>query len=233
MDATALEWWEIVLRIGGAALLGGLIGIEREVDGQDAGFRTHLLLAVGAALFGTVSVGAFDDLVVERAQSNVNIDVTRIASYVAAGIGFIGGGAILKSGGTVKGMTTASSLWTAAAVGLAVGLGFWVGAFATTIVALAALALLKPLSNLFRHRFIRNYAVMITLDDGGDVAAVVDAVNAAAGTLVQRIVIGPRDEGDGSQVQILFWNELDNELIRSLLEQVGARDDVSALRIGT
>jgi putative Mg2+ transporter-C (MgtC) family protein len=232
VDATALEWWEVMLRISGAALLGGTIGIEREVDGQDAGFRTHLLLAVGAALFGAISVGAFDDFVVERARTNVNVDVTRIASYVAAGIGFLGGGAIVKSGGSVKGMTTASSLWTAAAVGLAAGVGFWVGAFATTVAALFALSLLKPVSNLFRRRFVGKDTVVITLDGGGDVAAVVDDVRTSAGKLVKQIMIGQRDGGDGSQVQIQFWDQLDTELVRSLFDRVGQREDVTALRVG-
>src|SRR5690606_12959303 len=135
-----IEWWDTALRIAGAGLLGGAIGDEREIDGQDAGFRTHLLLAVGAALLGVVSVGAFDQFVAERSETNVQIDVTRIASYVAAGVGFIGGGAILKSGGSVKGITTAASLWTTAADGLAAGIGMWSGAIAATAVALVAVA---------------------------------------------------------------------------------------------
>ena len=147
-DPTSIE---IVGRLLLAALLGGILGIERELDGQDAGFRTHLLLALGAALFGAISVGAFTDFAT-RSPTNVQVDVTRVASYVAAGIGFIGGGAILKDRGTITGITTATSLWTGAAVGLAAGLGFWVGAVATAVIALAALRGLKPLSNwLQRH----------------------------------------------------------------------------------
>ncbi|MGB0115114.1 MAG: MgtC/SapB family protein, partial [Ilumatobacteraceae bacterium] len=123
-----------------------------EVDGQDAGLRTHLLLALGAALFGAVSVGAFDQFVGDPADTNVRIDVTRIASYVAAGIGFIGGGAIIKHRGAVSGITTATSLWTAAAVGLAVGVGFWVAAVTATVIALTALLGLKPFSAWLRRR---------------------------------------------------------------------------------
>jgi putative Mg2+ transporter-C (MgtC) family protein len=142
---------EIVGRLLLAALLGGILGIERELDGQDAGFRTHLLLALGAGLFGAISAGAFTDFV-STSATNVQVDVTRVASYVAAGIGFIGGGAILKHRGHITGITTATSLWTGAAVGLAAGLGFWVGAVATTVIALLALRALKPLSNwLERH----------------------------------------------------------------------------------
>jgi putative Mg2+ transporter-C (MgtC) family protein len=142
---------EVVGRLLLAALLGGILGVERELDGQDAGFRTHLLLALGAALFGAISVGAFTDFA-DSSATNVQVDVTRVASYVAAGIGFIGGGAILKHRGTITGITTATSLWTSAAVGLAAGLGFWVGAVATAVIAVAALRGLKPFSNWLQNR---------------------------------------------------------------------------------
>lgn len=143
---------EVVGRLVLAALLGGILGVERELDGQDAGFRTHLLLALGAALFGVVSVAGFSDFITDSGETNVQVDVTRVASYVAAGIGFIGGGAILKRGGSITGITTAASLWSGAAVGLAAGLGFWVGAIATAVIAVAALRGLKPLSRWLERR---------------------------------------------------------------------------------
>jgi putative Mg2+ transporter-C (MgtC) family protein len=143
---------DLVGRLLLAALLGGVLGAERELDGQDAGLRTHLLLALGAALFGAVSVGAFDGFIADSSETNVSVDVSRIASYVAAGIGFIGGGTILKHRGTVTGITTATSLWTTAAVGLAAGLGFWLGSLATALIALVALRALKPLSTRLANR---------------------------------------------------------------------------------
>src|SRR5690606_21114218 len=74
MEATSIDWWDAALRLLAAAGLGGVIGLEREADGQAAGFRTHLLLALGAALFGLVSVGAFEDFTARRGETNVNID---------------------------------------------------------------------------------------------------------------------------------------------------------------
>lgn len=142
---------DVIVRLVVAALLGGVLGAEREFDGQDAGLRTHLLLSLGAALFGAISVGAFTDFAAAPDETNIRIDVTRVASYVAAGIGFIGGGTILKHRGTVSGITTATSLWTTAAVGLAMGLGFWVGAVTATVLALVALRGLKPVSNWLSH----------------------------------------------------------------------------------
>ena len=143
---------EVVGRLVLAAVLGGVIGAERELDGQDAGLRTHFLLAVGAALFGAISVGAFTDFSENPALTNVRYDPTRVASYVAAGIGFIGGGTIIKRRGSVSGITTATSLWAAAAIGLAAGLGFWVGALTTAVLVLVALRGLKPLSKWMERR---------------------------------------------------------------------------------
>ena len=133
------------LRLGGAALFGAVIGFEREVDGHDAGLRTHVLLALGSALFGTLSVGAFGQFVLPRNSTDLSIDPTRIASYVAAGVGFLGGGAILKRTDRVRGLTTAASLWVVAAVGLAAGLGFWAGAMIATGIAMLVLVAEFPL----------------------------------------------------------------------------------------
>src|SRR5690606_31981185 len=117
---------------------------ERGSSGHEAGLRTHVLVSVGSALFAVASVGAFDEFIGLRADTNVNIDVTRMAAYAAPGIGFIGAGVIVKNkrSGThpmVMGLTTAASLWTVAAIGVAAGLGFWVGAVTAAAVGLVAL----------------------------------------------------------------------------------------------
>ena len=127
----------VALRLVVAAGLGGLIGLERELKDQPAGLRTHLLVALGACLFTLVSAYGFDG---ERAGT----DVTRIASQVVVGIGFLGGGTILRHSGTVRGLTTAASLWVTAAVGLAIGAGFVVGALVAGGIAFVALLGLKP-----------------------------------------------------------------------------------------
>jgi putative Mg2+ transporter-C (MgtC) family protein len=126
---------ELIGRLLLAAVLGAAIGFEREVDGHEAGLRTHLMLALGAALFGLISVGAWDHFATSD-QTNVRVDVTRVASYVAAGIGFIGAGAIVKHAGGVRGLTTAASLWVVAAIGLAAGVGFVIPAVTATAVSL-------------------------------------------------------------------------------------------------
>jgi len=114
---------ELVLRLAIALVLGGAIGLERELTGQVAGLRTHMSVALGSALFAVVSAYSFSEFVEPRAETNYQIDVTSIASNVVTGVGFLGGGAIIKLGASVRGLTTAASMWVTAAVGLAVGLG--------------------------------------------------------------------------------------------------------------
>ena len=134
-----LSFADVLPRLLVAALFGSAVGLERELEGHDAGIRTHALLALGSALFGAVSVGAFGAFIGPRATSDVSFDPSRVASYVAAGIGFIGAGVILKRGENVKGLTTAASVWVVSAVGLAAGLGFWAGALIATVIATALL----------------------------------------------------------------------------------------------
>ena len=137
--------WEVVVRLGVACLLGGLLGVEREATGQEAGLRTHMLLSLGAAVFSLASVTGFDAFI-ESGPSNVSVDPGRIASYVAAGVGFIGGGAILKRDDHVRGLTTAASLWCVAAIGVACGLGLWLVPLVASGFALVSLAILRPIS---------------------------------------------------------------------------------------
>lgn len=170
---------EVLTRTAAAILLGAAIGAEREFDGKPAGLRTHLLLAVGAALFGMISVGAFGDLVAPQASTNVTIDPGRIASYVAAGIGFLGAGAIIQNAWGVEGLTTAASLWATAAVGLAAGLGFWSGAIIVTAVVVASLWLLRPLRGVLA-RVGRGPRPLLVLQvrPGASLAALVNALYA-------------------------------------------------------
>lgn len=149
MDAAELTWLDVGLRLGAAVLFGLVVGFEREVDGHDAGARTHMLLSLGAALFGAMSVGAFTSFL--GAEGGVQFDPSRIASYVVAGVGFLCGGTILKTEQRVRGLTTAASLWAVAAVGLASGLGFWSAAVLGTILALLILLVERPLRSLARR----------------------------------------------------------------------------------
>jgi putative Mg2+ transporter-C (MgtC) family protein len=144
-----LDSLDIVLRLGLAAILGGAIGLERELREREAGLRTHLLVCVGAALFTLVSAYAWTDWRFSTPQGLV-FDPTRIAAQIVTGIGFLGAGAIIRQGLSVRGLTTAASLWLVAAIGMAAGAGWWEAA---TIATAGALLTLWPL-RAFAHRLL-------------------------------------------------------------------------------
>ena len=135
-----------------AAVLGGLIGYERQHSHRPAGLRTHVLVAVGAALVMCTS-----EYVALRMGGT---DVTRMGAQVISGIGFLGAGTILREGFTVRGLTTAASLWAVSCVGLASGIGFWAGALIATVVILITLNLLKRVRN--RHSSIRTIYIGVS-----------------------------------------------------------------------
>lgn len=164
---------ELAGRLVAALALGGAIGFEREVTGRVAGLRTHMSVALGAALFAIVSAYGFEEFIRPRAETNTQVDVTRVASNIVTGIGFLGGGAIIKEGASVRGLTTAASLWVTAAVGCAVGLGgYFVGAVCTLGLILS-LAVFRGPRVWLRRRFVEHEdAAVIHLrsaDDAGDV----------------------------------------------------------------
>lgn len=136
------------MRIFVAAILGGLIGLEREYRSKEAGFRTHFLVALGSALFMIVSAYGFDEVNLQEPQ---RWDVSRIAAQVVSGIGFIGAGTIIfrKSENIVSGLTTAAGLWVTAAMGLACGGGMYVLSIASTLLVLVGLEAF----NYFLHKF--------------------------------------------------------------------------------
>jgi putative Mg2+ transporter-C (MgtC) family protein len=140
-----LATWEILVRLAAAAALGGVIGIERELREREAGFRTHMLVSVGAALFTLVSAYAWGDFAFSQA-SGITFDPTRIAAQIVTGIGFIGAGAIIRQGLTVRGLTTAATLWMVAAIGMACGAGFYWAAVIATAIALVGLGPLRLVS---------------------------------------------------------------------------------------
>jgi putative Mg2+ transporter-C (MgtC) family protein len=142
---------ELVLRIGLAAVLGGAIGAERELRERGAGLRTHMLVSVGAALFSLVSAYGWGDFQFSTPQGVV-FDPTRIAAQIVTGIGFLGAGAIIRQGISVRGLTTAATLWVVAAIGLASGAGYYSAALVTTGAVLFALGPVRIVARRFFRR---------------------------------------------------------------------------------
>ena len=140
---------EIIIRLAIAAALGMIVGFERERQNQPAGLRTHTILAIGSCLAMTISI----NLAMQFQPLVPNGDPARLAAQVVSGIGFLGAGAILRYGTSVKGLTTATSLWTIAMVGLAIGAGHFFSGIATTGMLLMILVLL----NVLEKKWIRSY----------------------------------------------------------------------------
>lgn len=143
----------VVGNIGLSAVLGGAIGLERERHAQAAGLRTHMIVAAASCLIMLVSVHMW--------AINPAADPGRIAAQVVSGIGFLGAGAILRFGFTIRGLTTASSIWAAAGIGLAVGAAFYAGAIACTVLVVVALSLMDALEKAVgRNRRIGRVSIV-------------------------------------------------------------------------
>lgn len=133
---------DVSIRLLVAAVLGAVIGFEREIHDHPAGMRTHLLVSLGSAAFTVISIYGFG--------SPDTADPSRVAAQVVTGIGFLGAGAIIKYGTSVRGLTTAASLWAAAAVGMAAGVGWWILALVATAIVVFSLWPLSRVVNRIR-----------------------------------------------------------------------------------
>jgi len=166
-----------------AALLGGLVGVEREMHGRPAGFRTHLLVTVGACLMVIVSEGFYAKYGLLSGSGVVRLDPARVAAQIVTGIGFLGAGAIIKDGASVRGLTTAACLWLAAGIGMAVGIGLYPAALFVTALSLFSLLFLKRAERYLRaenyHRIILHCVA-----GGGDVLPQIEQSLAAQGIRV-------------------------------------------------
>lgn len=143
-----LSYLEIALRLGVAILAGGIVGFEREKKGRDAGFRTHILVAVGAALFALIELETATKLLKlaaadENASQIISFSTHRLTAQVVSGIGFIGAGTIILTKRSIKGLTTAASIWVCAALGMAAGFGYYVIAGAGSLSILLTLVVIK------------------------------------------------------------------------------------------
>jgi putative Mg2+ transporter-C (MgtC) family protein len=140
-----LGWDDVTLRLLVAAVLGGAIGLERELREREAGLRTHLLVSLGAAVFTVVSAYGFGGFQYGL-ETGITRDPTRIAAQIVTGIGFLGAGAIIRQGLSVRGLTTAATLWVVAAIGMASGAGYYSAAVVGTLIVIISLWPLRLLA---------------------------------------------------------------------------------------
>ena len=187
--SATLGWPHVLLRLSVAAALGGAIGLERELRERGAGLRTHLVVCVGSALFTLVSAYAF---------VGPHVDPSRVAAQIVSGIGFLGAGAIIRQGLSVRGLTTAATLWLVAAIGMAAGAGYWEGALIATLGALLTLGPLRTIAFriLSRWRPARD-RLLVEIPAGGSPAPIIDAIERTGGRVVSLDVT---QEGDRRSV---------------------------------
>jgi putative Mg2+ transporter-C (MgtC) family protein len=225
---------EAVWRLVAAALLGAVVGIEREVNDQPAGLRTHITVALGAAVFGIVSTLGFSEFVTDQRAVNVQFDVTRVASNVVVGIGFLGAGMIFRAGSRVRNLTTAASLWVTAAFGLAAGVGDIGIATVAAVALVVALFVLRIPRNLLRRRFTRP-TVSLSIEVASVAAGeqVLDALRQVEGVRVGQIGWG---KSAGNVVlDVELHGEVDvrpEERLRPIVDRpevIGLRTDIAAL----
>ncbi len=212
---------EIILRLVTAGVLGGAIGVERELREREAGLRTHLLVSVGAALFTLISAYAFTDFRYGL-ESGITLDPTRIAAQIVTGIGFLGAGAIIRQGFSIRGLTTAAGVWAVAAIGMAAGAGYYVAALVTTAVVLVGLGPLRPLERALIARVRREGGVLeLDLRPGEPLTPVLRVLE-GEGARVTRVEL----DDDKERRQLRLSLDVTDERGRAVVERVAALDGV-------
>jgi putative Mg2+ transporter-C (MgtC) family protein len=221
-----IHWADVLLRIAVAAALTGAIGMERELRERAAGLRTHMLVGVGSALFTIVSAYAWADFVFSR-EGGVVFDPTRIAAQIVTGIGFLGAGAIIRQGLSVRGLTTAAGLWVVAAIGMAVGAGYYSAAVIATGVVLVGLGPLRWVEGGALSRWRRGGRVLeVDIRREQALAPLLETLEGRRAR-VNRVEF--EDEEDRRQVRI----ELDLPLgaaSREIVAELADREGVTAVR---
>ncbi|MCF6139507.1 MgtC/SapB family protein [Pseudalkalibacillus berkeleyi] len=182
MDILTYDWFSdktvtITVRLLIAAILCGLVGIEREFKRHPAGFRTHLLVGVGSCLMMLLSIFGFEDFLNSHEQIQ-GFDPSRLPAYVVSGIGFLGAGTILVHGVTVRGLTTAASIWVVAGIGLVVGIGMYYEAIFTTFVMIASLLFLNKFEDLYLRKQRFHHVTVIVENKEVSLSSIVNELEA-------------------------------------------------------
>jgi putative Mg2+ transporter-C (MgtC) family protein len=218
-----LTWPHVLARLVIAAGLGGAIGFERELRERQAGLRTHLVVCVGSALFTLVSAYGFESFFT---ATGTRIDPTRIAAQIVSGIGFLGAGAIIRQGLSVRGLTTAATLWLVAAIGMAAGAGYYSGAIIATVGALLTLGPLRVLA----YKIIRRWRpdvdrLVVDIPAGGSSAPILEVIEQQNARVVALEIA---QEGDRRSIALDV--ELGHNSAPAIVAAVGDIDGVIEVR---
>ncbi|MDX6398865.1 MAG: putative Mg2+ transporter-C (MgtC) family protein [Gaiellaceae bacterium] len=218
-----LSTTEALLRLLIAAGLGGAIGLERELRDHEAGFRTHLLVSLGACVFTLVSAYAWSDWTFSQKTGTV-FDPTRIAAQIVTGIGFLGAGAIIVRGVSVRGLTTAATLWVVAAIGMAAGTGYYAIGIGAAVLVLVSLGPLKLISTRLVARVRPEEAELaIVLGPDGQGTRVLQRIEELGGH------ISHVEFGDERTIDVVLRASRRSESAR-VAERINELDDVERVQ---
>jgi len=170
-----LNHWEIIGRLVLAAILGGMVGLEREVHGRPAGIRTYLTLSLGSALFMVLSEFLMIKFQTHFPGITLSADPGRIAAQAVTGIGFLGAGVIIRYKDTVRGLTTAACVWVVCAIGLTIGAGFYLYGVVVACLTVLCLIVLKALENYLRKDWFQDM-VVVSEDVAGQLVRIQEIV---------------------------------------------------------
>lgn len=177
---------ELMLQVGLATVLGGAIGLERELGGKPAGLRTNILICIGSVLYTHLSIAMLSAIAGSAGGGGTGTDPTRVAGQIVTGVGFIGAGTILHARGAIVGLTSAATIWVVAAIGVALGSGYYLEGIATTLVVLAVLAGLGRVEKLVERQSMRS-TITVHAHQGPTVLEDLEAVVRRAGLEVSAV----------------------------------------------
>lgn len=227
-----ISYAELTLRLVGSLVLGGIIGLERELSNHAAGFRTHILVCTGSAAIMLLSIYGFSSFVDEP---NVRIDPARLAAQVISGIGFLGAGAILRTGASVTGLTTAASIWVVAAIGLSIGAGFFYAACLCTILVFLSLFFLNKWEGLLKRKKASDQVIVINMrNQAGNLGKILEEFN-DRDIIVTGVKMNVEAEagriGQGIVELVLTFKCVSKQQIMGVVEQISFFSDVASCQI--
>lgn len=220
---------QLIIRLVVAALLGSLVGLERERHDWVAGLRTHMMVCVGSALAMIVSAHGFVDVVI---PGKVMLDPSRIAAQVISGIGFLGAGTILYlRHEVIRGLTTAAGLWTVACIGLAIGSGLFEAGIIVTALALIILALLKPLEKYWLvHGKKKTFTIIVKKEISLDL---LDQTLRQKNLNVSQLVIQQSDHPEENKIIVTLSKGLTKDQWPALMDQLRILEGVKEIQFTT